>query len=228
MKHTRLFILVVSFFGMVKVWSFDVQHNNLYIVKKALIKYIHSGLYDRDIWRMQRHGLSMLRTAYQNNSSSEKPQQLAVVFDIDETLLSNRKSMQHYGFGGDQQVFDHMVSAANASVIQPIAELYVWAKQHHMKVYLITGRPNDLRKATIRNLHKAHLAHWDGLYFWPRHSKLSIQEFKSSKRQDIERGGVKIVLNVGDQMSDLNGGYAQHILKLPNPFYTIPANHHRH
>jgi hypothetical protein len=30
------------------------------------------------------------------------------------------------------------------------------------------------------------------------------------------------VLNMGDQLSDLEGGYAERTFKLPNPFYWIP------
>jgi hypothetical protein len=32
---------------------------------------------------------------------------------------------------------------------------------------------------------------------------------------------ITIVLNMGDQESDLMGGYAQRTFKLPNPFYYI-------
>ena len=31
------------------------------------------------------------------------------------------------------------------------------------------------------------------------------------------------MLNVGDQWSDLQGGYADHVLKLPNPTYYLPS-----
>ena len=31
------------------------------------------------------------------------------------------------------------------------------------------------------------------------------------------------MLNVGDQWSDLQGGYADRILKLPNPTYYLPS-----
>ena len=31
-----------------------------------------------------------------------------------------------------------------------------------------------------------------------------------------------IIASVGDQWSDLDGGYAERVFKLPNPFYFIP------
>lgn len=34
--------------------------------------------------------------------------------------------------------------------------------------------------------------------------------------------GFRIIVNVGDQESDLAGGHAERAFKLPNPFYIIP------
>jgi hypothetical protein len=31
-----------------------------------------------------------------------------------------------------------------------------------------------------------------------------------------------VVVNLGDQMSDLDGGHAERMYKLPNPFYFVP------
>jgi predicted secreted acid phosphatase len=48
-------------------------------------------------------------------------------------------------------------------------------------------------------------------------------EFKANTRKYIESQGYEIVLNVGDQWSDLQGGYADRTLKLPNPTYYLPS-----
>jgi predicted secreted acid phosphatase len=48
-------------------------------------------------------------------------------------------------------------------------------------------------------------------------------EYKANTRKHIESLGYDIVLNVGDQWSDLQGGYADHTLKLPNPTYFLPS-----
>ncbi|MGH2992263.1 MAG: HAD family acid phosphatase [Solirubrobacterales bacterium] len=47
-------------------------------------------------------------------------------------------------------------------------------------------------------------------------------EFKSGERERIEDEGFTILVNVGDQDSDLNGGHAKRAFKLPNPMYFIP------
>jgi predicted secreted acid phosphatase len=52
----------------------------------------------------------------------------------------------------------------------------------------------------------------------------STVEFKALTRQHIETtDGVDIVMNVGDQWSDLQGGHADHSTKLPNPTYFLPS-----
>ncbi len=48
-------------------------------------------------------------------------------------------------------------------------------------------------------------------------------EYKAGTRRHIESLGYRIVLNVGDQWSDLQGGYADKVLKLPNPTYFLAS-----
>jgi hypothetical protein len=50
----------------------------------------------------------------------------------------------------------------------------------------------------------------------------SVIPFKSGARKEIEEKGHTIIVNVGDQYSDLAGGYSERVFKLPDPFYYIP------
>jgi HAD superfamily, subfamily IIIB (Acid phosphatase) len=45
--------------------------------------------------------------------------------------------------------------------------------------------------------------------------------WKARTRRAIERRGHRIVVNVGDQRSDLDQGHALRAIKLPNPMYVI-------
>jgi hypothetical protein len=45
---------------------------------------------------------------------------------------------------------------------------------------------------------------------------------KSGLRYSIERLGYKIILNIGDQESDLAGGFSERTYKLPNPWDCPP------
>ena len=57
------------------------------------------------------------------------------------------------------------------------------------------------------------------VYFKP--SGTGTEAFKSSTRAGIQRQGYDVVVNLGDQESDLDGGHADRAVKLPNPFYFI-------
>jgi hypothetical protein len=53
----------------------------------------------------------------------------------------------------------------------------------------------------------------------PGSKKAPARVFKPEARQKIESKGCRIVLNIGDQASDLAGCCAEWVFKLPNPFY---------
>jgi len=47
-------------------------------------------------------------------------------------------------------------------------------------------------------------------------------QYKSLTRQHIESLGFDIILDIGDQLGDLAGGFADRTFKVPNPMYYIP------
>ena len=113
--------------------------------------------------------------------------------------------------------------AANAPAIKPTLALYQDAIRHGVKVFFVTGRHQAERKATQKNLINAGYKHWAGLYLRPNHYRHhSIIPFKAQTRKLITEQGYTIVATIGDQYSDLKGGYAEKGFKLPNPFYYLP------
>ena len=100
--------------------------------------------------------------------------------------------------------------------------LYEAARQHHVAVFFITGRHQGERAATEKNLRAAGYSAWDGLTLRPDHDNRTTIEYKSAARAKIAEQGYTIIVNAGDQHSDLAGGYAERAYKLPNPFYFIP------
>jgi acid phosphatase len=47
-------------------------------------------------------------------------------------------------------------------------------------------------------------------------------DFKAPIRAEVEQAGYTILINMGDQPSDLEGGHAERAFLLPNPFYRVP------
>ena len=86
-----------------------------------------------------------------------------------------------------------------------------------------SGRPAALREVTERNL-KEQGYEFTGVIVYPEGAPQfpSAVDFKAPERRKLTEQGYTIVLSMGDQESDLNGGYAERTFKLPNPVYYLP------
>ncbi|WP_392538906.1 HAD family acid phosphatase [Legionella sp. 227] len=196
---------------------------NLTLVKNELKNYHDSGLYQKELTQVIQKAQKFIDQQAEINQKQKPHKKLALVLDIDETSLSNYNSMIERDFGGNRKLFHQDIMAANAPVIKPMLHLYRDARNHGIKVFFVTGRNESERKATELNLHKAGYDGWSGLYLRPmNYSSKSIIPFKSHARKIITQKGYTIVASIGDQYSDLKGGYAQKVFKLPNPFYYLP------
>jgi len=121
-------------------------------------------------------------------------------------------------------LFDQWVRAAQAPAIESTLRLFQKARQLQVAVFFISARREALRAATQQNLQTQGYAGWSGLVLRPMEdNSRSTAEFKSSARQRVADQGYRIIVNVGDQVSDLSGEPAAELsVKLPNPFYFIP------
>ncbi len=199
------------------------EPKNLSFVKAALIKYHDSGEYQRDQARVIDKAMQYLKTRLNSRKKSDKAKKFAIVFDIDETALSNYPDMVYLSFGGTlRQIMDAEGNGVDAA-IAPTLELYRYAEANHVAVFFVTGRTQPYRAATEKNLKNAGYSHWDGLSFKDENYKeSSVAPYKIHARSLIESQGYDIVLNIGDQQSDLIGGHADKAFKLPNPYYYLP------
>lgn len=149
---------------------------------------------------------------------------LAIVFDIDDTALSNWEYVSKNHFGYTKHEFREWEKLAQASAIEPVLDLYLYAQQQGFAVFFISGRNEAQREVTQNNLRKEGFHNWNGLFLKPINFKgPSACIFKSQWREHIEKLGYTIVVNIGDQMSDLTGfPQAKHNFKVSNPMYIIP------
>ena len=199
------------------------QPVNLQTVKDALIRYHDSGRYNAAIASVAHKAEKYLNRRVQENKQLRHRKKLAVVFDIDETLLSNYNNMKAIGFGGNLHLFIQNELKANATPIKPTRRLYNLAKNDGVTIFLVTGRKPFERSATYKNLRDAGFSGWKKIYFKPADYKQhSAAPYKTASRRDITNHGYDIIFTMGDQLSDLKGGYADMAYKLPNPFYRIP------
>jgi acid phosphatase len=142
----------------------------------------------------------------------------AVVLDIDETALSNLGCLEDADF----QVAGLAVCVATGTSAKvPAADAFVrLAQRHHVTVFFVTGAPEQLCDSRAANLRAAGIRGRFSLTCKPAdYAQDSLVPFKSSTRAAIQRRGYTILLNVGDQRSDLAGGHARRTVLVPNPFY---------
>ena len=110
-----------------------------------------------------------------------------------------------------------------STAIDATLGLYRHARSLNVAVFFITGRPENQRKPTERNLRAAGYDTFVELVMPANGAHFSsAADFKTPKRAAIEQAGYTIIANVGDQPSDLAGGHAEKTFLLPDPFYRIP------
>jgi acid phosphatase len=179
------------------------------------------GCYETDLNHQSDLAIAYLQRRVAKAKAGEK---LALVLDIDETSLSNWAVERKDDFGYIAKDWIDWENSEKAPAIAGTLRLFEAARKHGVSVFFITGRDTSLLSVTADNLKSAGYHDWAGLALRSPHpASQSVTEYKSGERQKIVDAGYKIILNVGDQISDLNGpAQAEQSVKLPNPFYYIP------
>jgi len=194
--------------------------------KRQVRDYVESGRYEADLESVAGQARAYLR------SRAGRGGKLAIVVDIDETALSNLPSMRANDWGfilaGPCDLpngpcgFVSWVRTAKAEAIKPVLALTRLARDNGVAVFFLTGRPERWRAATEENLRSAGYE-WTGVLLKPDDlTTKSAVEFKAPARKALVDQGYTIIVNIGDQASDLDGGFAEQTYKLPNPFYFVP------
>lgn len=155
----------------------------------------------------------------------------AIVLDVDDTSELTYGWEADNDFGFDERAQHDAIHQGGFEPIARTRELANWAKQRGVRVYFLTGRGESLGTASLRNLRAEGFPEPDGAFFKPETSApgylpcgldCDTVQYKSGTRRHIESLGNTIVLNLGDQHSDLKGGHAERPVKLPNPMYYLP------
>ena len=195
------------------------EPRNLTLDKWATTEYHDSGRYDAQFLIAADKARDYLRKRVANSRPGEK---LAIVFDIDETVLSNWEYLAKYDYSFDPTLVNQWLAQSRSQPLSPTIALYQEAVQMRVPVFFISGRKTPLHAATVLNLRRVGITKFQGLYLRSvNDTNSSVVPFKTAARQAIADQGYRIVLNIGDQESDLKGGFAERRYKLPNPFYYI-------
>ncbi len=162
-----------------------------------------------------------------------KPTNRAIVFDVDDTTLSTYRYESLHDFGYDPVVNNDYIQNIGMPGVFGMAAVADLAVKKGYTVYYLTGRPETQRGATLRDLTAAGYPGVDTGHLFMRNKTAppaylpceptcTTIQYKSLTRKYIDTTGVRITIDVGDQYSDLKGGYAGRTFKVPNPMYYLP------
>lgn len=205
------------------------QPLNLGELRLQLSDYKCSGQYDREV------ADTLLGAQSYVEMRASQVNHPGVILDIDETSLSNWPEIIANDYGYIPSGACNLAGpcgdnawelSAQSLAIAPTLRLFNEAKAKNVKIFFVTGRRDTpaVREATERNLRAVGYDGWAELFMRPPAANdhyPNVQAFKSAKRADISKK-FTIIANIGDQRSDLDGGYAERTWKVPNPFYYIP------
>jgi acid phosphatase len=198
----------------------------LYDTQRQITEYIDSGRYEADVARVVDGAIVWME------ERADQVTRPAIVLDIDETSLSNWRA---YRLNGWARILNGPCDLERgpcgirawqamhlATAIVPTRRLVARARELGVAVFFVTGRPGDLQDETEANLREQGYT-WDGVILPTNYGQAkSAVDFKAPARQRIVEQGYAILLTIGDQESDLAGGYAERGFKLPNPVYFLP------
>jgi hypothetical protein len=183
-----------------------------------IIAYHDSGEWDRTLAAEVSKAENYVRwwLATHRGHFGRKP---AIVLDIDDTALSLYECAK-------ARVFVSPTICAVETDLptnDPVLRFFRRAQQRGVAVFFITSRPEGLRAITLEALANAgYVAPWT-LFLRPaEYHEPSLVPYKAGVRAMLSGAGYRILANIGDQQSDLTGGYAQSSWKLPNPMYFTP------
>lgn len=199
---------------------------SLYETQQSISEYIDSGRYARDFAAVVDRAIAWVE------ERAPQVQRPAIVLDIDETSLSNWHAYRVNGWArilhGPCDLeqgpcgIRTWQGMGGGIALEPTRRLVARARAFGVAVFFVTGRPPELRVSTERNLREQGFTFDEVMLLPPGKHFPSAVDFKAPARRAIEKRGYTIILTMGDQQSDLDGGAAERTFKLPNPVYFLP------
>jgi acid phosphatase len=214
-KYLKLLLILILIFILYACSSEQNYLVNLSFVKEAIINYHESGEYDRDVNK----AIENAKKEFDKITPGKKS---TVIFDVDETSISNYQFDKEWDFGYVQKYWDMWVDSAKAPAVPEVFGLYKYLLNKGFRIIFLTGRKDYQYYSTMENLIKVGYEKFDTLIVKDKNYYDSLAvKYKSEKRTELSAKGYHIVGTVGDQWSDLKGPYHGIQVKIPDYQYYI-------
>ena len=212
-KLKILTLIIVSAVSLA-VSSCSSSLMNLQTAKKQVQEYYESGKYSKDL-------KEIISTAEDQINNVNLTTNSVVVFDVDETALSNYDAVTKVHFGYVESMWNDWINEYKAPAIPEVKALYDFVIAKNITVIFITGRDISQFDVTYKNLKNAGYTKFDTLILKNNSIHQSTGKYKWDKRKELSAKGFNIIASVGDQESDFEGGDYGIKIKLPNYLYLI-------
>lgn len=226
MKFKLILLTALLVFGI--LYSNELQHTEtIYSVLWQKTSAEYRAL------AYQAFNLAQFRLQEELKKPSEKP--LAVIVDLDETVLNNSQFeamaiLEDLDFYND---FPKWVNKAEAKAVPGAADFLNLAHKNQVEVFYITNRDERFREGTIKNLHKLSFPNVD-----EEHVLMRNNDSNKQPRRDLVEAKFNVVLLMGDNLIDfldvfrkktidnryssvdsLKMEFGRRFIILPNPMY---------
>jgi predicted secreted acid phosphatase len=183
---------------------------------EQIVQYYEGGDYAADLKKATDSATKSLKAQLK-----KKPKKPAIVFDIDDTLESTYACAKKSNFDRTQT---GICQANNEQTpIAPVWKLLKLAQKNKVSIVVITGRPQGIEPGTRQKLKEDGLKGKYTLVMRPNGDfGKPAKPYKTAARKAIAKKGYKILVNIGDQRSDLDGNPSGKKFKVPNPMYFTP------
>ena len=216
LNRTYMSIISLCLFIIISGGCGCKQPLNLTIAKERVEKYYECGQYDSDLDRIVSRAINHFKKVSTHKKAT-------IIFDIDDTVLSDYADAKSISFGYVPKLSHEWVLRADAPAIPQTKRLYDYLIKQGFIIIFLTGRKHNEYDATEKNLKSQGFIQFDKLIVRQKDEELlTATEFKTIHRKKLNQDGYRIVGCIGDQWSDLSGGYTGHTIKLPNVRYFIP------
>lgn len=149
-------------------------------------------------------------------------EQAIILMDVDETALNSFEFISGTDFDFYPHLWEEWMLEGRIPANEPVLQFYKEMTGKGYRFIFLTGRMHVFRDATERNLLAAGYGSYVRLITRETEDDgLEPAVFKTRIRKSLSDEGFRILANIGDQESDIEGGLAEHPLRLPNFLYQI-------
>lgn len=202
--------------------GFATDAKRVRLSDKEIADYVHTGAYNRDLLHELKLARDYLDLRVNLNKRLHQHKKLAMVLSVDNTVLAHEPRLK--------KLFVHLPMPAaelwqtDEPVIWATRAFYDYALAQGVDIFFVTSRSESEREKTVHNLEREGYVGWKELVMHSTASKQSVETEKAHDREEIEKEGYSIILNIGSKMQDLKGDHSSKVVLLPEPDYHYNRN----